>query len=229
MQQGTIPHESSGCATTQSIQDKNEDGTLTSPSINTDPQSNEPVAGPDVGNLDPTDGRKKFDWESRYPSDAKFQIRCQAWYILILLFVALALIFATWMDVFTQLLSLPPSGAATLRKYCYYSFSGLFGGTVFGMKYMYRVVARGYWHEDRNLWRYQSPFIALAVSFAFGTLIDGKFMSVGAHTSGAAIVGLGFLIGYFADDATGKLHEIAGVLFGKASAKSKELPPQNKS
>lgn len=202
---------------------------LTPTKSNIESKSDEPIAGPDAGNLDPTDGRKKFDWQSGYPVEAKSQIQCEAWYILILLFIALALIFATWMDVFAQIFSLPAGSAATLRKYCYYSFSGLFGGTVFGMKYMYRVVARGYWHEDRKLWRYQSPFIALAVSFAFGTLIDGRFMSVGTQTNGAAIVGLGFLIGYFADDATGKLHEIAGVLFGKASVKSKEPPPHHKS
>ena len=189
---------------------------------NTKSKSDESIDGPDVGTLDPTDGKSRYDWKSRYPEEVKSQIRREAWYILILLFIALALIFLTWRDVLANMFSLPAGSAATLRKYCYYCFSGLLGGAVFGMKYLYRVVARGYWHEDRQLWRYLSPFIALAVSFAFGTLIDGKFMSVGTQSNGAAIVGFGFLIGYFADQATGKLHEIAGVLFGNSSVKPKE-------
>ena len=132
------------------------------------------------------------------------------------------------MDVFTHFFSLTGNSAVTLKKYCYYSFSGLFGGTVFGMKYLYRVVARGYWHQDRRLWRLQSPFIAFGVSFAFATLIEGRFMPVWSHTGGAAIVGLGFLIGYFADDATGKLHEIASILFGKSSAPIKSPPTDSR-
>ena len=228
MQQGTTPNDSSDCAQTECAQEESKHVLQTSSATKSESNIVESVMGPDVGNLDPTDGRQKFDWKSRYPEEAKSQIHYEAWYILILLFIALALIFATWMDVFEKMFTLSAEGSATLRKYCYYSFSGLFGGTVFGMKYLYRVVARGYWHEDRKVWRYQSPFIALAVSFAIGTLIDGRFMSVGAQTNGASIVGLGFLIGYFADDATGKLHEIAGVLFGRSSVKAKESPHQNK-
>lgn len=181
----------------------------------------QPTLGPDAGTQDPTDGREKWQWQSGYPDNAKFQIRLEAWYVLIMLMLSLGLIFATWMGLFTHWFSLSGKSAATLRMYCYYSFAGMFGGTVFGMKYLYRVVARGYWQQDRRLWRLQSPFIALGVSFAFGALIEGRFMPVGTHTSGAAIVGLGFLIGYFADDATGKLHEIASILFGKSSSKSK--------
>lgn len=181
--------------------------------------------GPDVGSLDPTDGRGVNEWQSRYPKEAKTQIRQEAWFIFLTLVIALALIFATWQDAFAQLLSVPPTDGETLQKYAYYSFSGLLGGSVYGMKYLYRVVARGWWHEDRKLWRYMSPFIALALSFAIGALIEGKFMSVGTKTNAAALVGTGFLVGYFADQAIGKLHDIADVIFGPTG--KKQSPPHH--
>jgi hypothetical protein len=178
--------------------------------------------GPDVGTLDPTDGREKYEWKSEYPEQAKSQIRRECWYIAIVLAASLILIFLTWQDAFAHILSLSGDDAITFRKYSYYCFSGLLGGSVYGMKYLYRVVARGYWHEDRKPWRYLSPYIALAISFAFGALIDGRFVSVNAQVQGAAIIGIGFLVGYFADRAIGKLHDIADVLFGHSGSRSKD-------
>ncbi len=178
--------------------------------------------GPDVGSSDPTDGRGKTDWQSRYPAEAKSQIRVECWYIVILLGISLFLIFATWQNLIAHYLSLSGGSAALFRKYSYYSFAGLLGGTVYGMKYLYRVVARGYWHEDRKPWRYMSPFIALAISFAFGALIDGKFVSVNAEIRASTVIGIGFLVGYFADRAIGKLHDIADVVFGHSGPRPKE-------
>src|SRR3546814_6990402 len=43
------------------------------------------------------------------------------------------------------------------NRYSYLFFSGVLGGTLFGLKYLYKVVARGWWNEDRELWRFFSP------------------------------------------------------------------------
>ncbi|MEQ1933456.1 MAG: hypothetical protein ABL962_06200, partial [Fimbriimonadaceae bacterium] len=80
--------------------------------------------------------------------------------------------------------------------------------------YLYRVVARGYWHVDRRLWRVLSPLISLGLSIAFGALVEASFLSSRAPTSGAAAVAFGFLVGYFADAAVAKMHEVAEVVFG---------------
>jgi hypothetical protein len=181
--------------------------------------------GPDVGSSDPSDGRKKYEWASRYPKEAKSQIRKECLYIVFLLAISLLLIYATWQDVIAQRLSLSGASVTSFRKYSYYCFSGLLGGTVYGMKYLYRVVARGYWHEDRKPWRYLSPYIALAISFAFGALIDAKFVSVESELRASAIIGIGFLVGYFADRAIGKLHDIADVVFGYSGPRSKDQAP----
>lgn len=133
------------------------------------------------------------------------------------------MIFATWLNIIAYYIShhvcLTSASAQVFRKYSFYCFSGLLGGTVYGMKYLYRVVARGYWHEDRKAWRYMSPFIALAISFAFGALIDGKFITINNEMRASSIIGIGFLVGYFADRAIGKLHDIADVVFGQPGSK----------
>ena len=170
--------------------------------------------GPDAGTVDPTDGRAPYDWKGRYPSDAIACIRIEASYNVILLAVAMVLLLATWQNYICFLLSVSIENEATLRKYCYYSFAGLLGGTVFATKYLIRVVARGYWHIDRRLWRLLSPLNALAMGFAMGALAEGNFLKPQAHSSGAGIVAFGFLTGYFSDAVTGKLHEVANVIFG---------------
>lgn len=178
--------------------------------------------GPDVGTADPTDSREHYDWKSKYPVDAQKKIKCEAWYLVAFLLGSLALIFLTWRDMIAPLVQVPTESYPLFKKYCYYSFSALLGGTTFATKYLYRVVGRGWWHEDRRLWRFLSPFVALSLGFAFGTLVDGNFMSVAGHSHSPSIIAFGFLIGYFADDASGKLHELASVLFGHTARKTKE-------
>lgn len=177
--------------------------------------------GPDVGTADPTDGRVRYDWKSHYPDAARAQIRREACYIVLLLFASLILILATWKGVLADLLSVTGDSAATLKKYSTYSSSGLLGGAVFGIKHLYRYVARGYWHEDRKLWRYHSPLVALALAFVMGAAVEASVVSPRGLTSTGAIVTFGFLVGYFADHAIGKLQEIATVMFG-TSMKSRE-------
>ena len=187
--------------------------------------SSTPVAsarlGPDVGTGDPTDGRQRFDWRSHYPDDARTQIRWEAYYVVALLFLSLVLIFASWRGVIADVLSVSGDPAATLKKFAIYTFSGLLGGAVFGIKYLYRVVARGYWHVDRKLWRYLSPLNSSALAFVMGAAVEAGFVSVDAASSTKGVVAFGFLVGYFADQAISKLHEIATAMFGTAT-KSRE-------
>jgi hypothetical protein len=184
------------------------------------------ATGPDAGTGDPTDGRQAYDWESHYPPKANSLIRQEAAYVAALLFLSLFFIYLTWRGLPIELVGADGARSITFRRYCYYAFAGLLGGSVFGIKYLYRVVARGYWHFDRRLWRFLSPHMSMAVAFAIGALFDANYFSSRAPASAAAVIGLGFLIGYFADQAVAKLHEIANVLFGTV-AKNTE-PPKNK-
>lgn len=175
-----------------------------------------PTSGPDSG--DPTDGRTKFEWRTRYEGGSAWtQIGVEAVYTVLVAFLALAMIFVVWRGYIPRWAEWTPSEARAFRVYGFYTAAGLLGGTVFCLKYLYRVVARGYWHEDRRLWRFISPLIAASVAFAIGALIQSKMISFAVQSRAPGIVGTGFLVGYFGDQAVAKLHEIANVLFGTTS------------
>jgi hypothetical protein len=179
------------------------------------------AAGPDTG--DPTDGRNKFDWQTRYKSSntsAWHQIAVEATYTVSAAFIALTLIFMVWRGLIPKWAGWNHAEAQSFRIYGFYAASGLLGGTVFCLKYLYRVVARGYWHEDRRLWRFISPLISMFVAFAIGALIQSKMISFSVQSRAPGIVGTGFLLGYFGDQAVAKLHEIANVLFGTSTRSS---------
>jgi len=170
---------------------------------------------------DSTDGRRVCEWQSRYPVEAKKEMFWESVLVLCLFFFALFLIFATWRGWLAELCVIPAKDLIAFNKYAYYSFSGFLGGLVFGMKYLYRVIARGYWHQDRKAWRIMSPFIALSVAFIVGNLIDASIINANKPLITPAIVSIGFLSGYFADEAVGKMYEIASVIFGKSTIMKK--------
>lgn len=99
-------------------------------------------------------------------------------------------------------------------RYGYFFLGGVLGGTLFGIKWLYHVVARGYWHQDRCLWRVMSPLLAGSLAFVVGTLMDAGFLGLTISASKApAFLSLGFITGYFGDKALAKMTEIAEVIF----------------
>jgi hypothetical protein len=99
------------------------------------------------------------------------------------------------------------------------------GGTMFGLKWQYRVAARGWWHKDRRVWRLCSPWLSAALAMMIGIAIDGGLFglsfSQGSMNAASTLLSVGFVTGYFADSALAKLQEIASVVF---SAKTE--PPK---
>lgn len=170
--------------------------------------------GPNAGTGDPTDGRRPYDWPSRYPPTARKEIRLESLYLISIFIFSFA---ATCLSCVDVTFPLSPNISLTMNKFVLYALSGMLGGSVFGVKYFYRVVARGYWHQDRRVWRLMSPLIAMTVAFIIGAMIDASFVATTKPSSNTAIISIGFLAGYFADDAVGKMYEIANVLFGKSS------------
>lgn len=166
---------------------------------------------------DLTDNRKRYDWKSRYPEQAVKEIRLEGVYLFLTLIFSLVFIFGTWRSWFCLFCSLSPVETVLFKKYLYYSSSGMLGGIIFGMKYFYRVVARGYWHQDRKAWRLMSPYIAMAIAVVVGWLVDASMIKNQSLMGSAAVLSIGFLSGYFADEAVSKMYEIAAVVFGKRS------------
>lgn len=173
---------------------------------------------PNAGTGDPTDGREPFEWETKYPKQARKEILLEFIYLSVIFAASFIGIFAIWKGWVSNLLNISNPGITVFKKYGYYSMSGLLGGVTFGIKYFYRVVARGYWHQDRRIWRIKSPFLSMAIAFIVGAMIEASLMSSNSTTSGASIISIGFLAGYFADQAVAKMYEIAEVVFGKSAA-----------
>lgn len=110
-----------------------------------------------------TDGRNQYDWESRYPENARKEMKSEAIYIGIILFVSFVLLICIWCGLIGRIgghIGLESKIVTSLEGIILYFFSGLMGGTIFGLKYFYRVVARGYWSQDRKYWRIFSPWIS---------------------------------------------------------------------
>lgn len=162
------------------------------------------------------DERKRFFWKSRYPKEASTAIYCEAAYVVLIFLGSLGAILLTWRgDVFTAF-GCEQCSSTMLRRYAYLFSAGVMGGSLFGLKYLYKVVARGWWNEDRRLWRLFSPWLAGGIAFGFGALAAaGLFgFTMSAAPGGASFVSLGFIAGYFADSASRKMQDIADTLFG---------------
>ncbi len=175
-----------------------------------------------------TDGRDRHDWMTKYQGDAPKLIRQDAWYVAILLGLTLGMIFLTWRG--TAFLWLTDGCAAcsqvVFKKYSYFFLGGFLGGVLFSIKYLYKVVARGYWNVDRRLWRIFSPFLSGGLALVVGALIDSGVLGLTTKiATGAAYFSYGFITGYFADRAIDKMQEVAETIFGAPGRKDAIKPP----
>jgi hypothetical protein len=166
------------------------------------------------------DERKRFAWQSRYPSKPRTAIRYEAAYVVAMFVGSLIAIALTWRGDLFAVIGCDQCSPSTLKRYAYFFFSGVMGGSLFGLKYLYKVVARGWWNEDRRLWRLFSPWLAGGIAFGFGALASAGLFGFAMSTapSGASFVSLGFIAGYFADSASRKMQEIANTLFGVSNS-----------
>lgn len=192
------------------------------------------VPSPNSGSVEPgpedeilnDDERLRFNWQTRYPAaEAQQLIRRESWYVVTVVIIALLGLFTIWHGYFISVIQESCVGCAsgTLRKYMYLFFSGLLGGSMFGLKYLYKVVARGYWNRDRAIWRYTSPLLSAGLALATGALTDAGIFgfATSSSNSSSSFVALGFIVGYFADRASGKMQEVAETLFGAHPAQKK--------
>lgn len=164
-----------------------------------------------------TDGRKPYNWESGYPESARKEIRYEAIYIGIILILSLLGLLFNWCGYFSRFICLEAEKQSSFETILYYFISGLLGGTIFGIKYFYRVVARGYWSQDRRYWRIFSPWISSCIATVVGCMVISGFINANKSPSVATGICVGFVAGYFADQAVGKMSEVATALFGNSS------------
>lgn len=164
-----------------------------------------------------TDERGRYDWKSRWDDDAKKHICIDAVLVGLFLVGTLVAIFLTWRGYAFARLTDGCTGCsrATFNRYAYFLLGGQLGGTLFAVKYLYKVVARGYWHLDRRLWRIFTPLIAGGLGLAIGAMIDSGILGLTTKVNaGSAYFSVGFIAGYFADSALAKMQEVADIVFG---------------
>lgn len=162
-----------------------------------------------------TDEREPFDWKTKYPIEARKQMRYEAIYLAVLFVMSFTLLLINCLGKFKALFTLTEEYTYQLEYFIYFSSSGLLGGVIFGMKYFYRVIARGYWTQDRIYWRIFSPFISMSVACIVGVMTSSGILNTHNNSSSSGAIAFGFFAGYFADEAVGKMYEIATLLFGK--------------
>lgn len=163
------------------------------------------------------DGRDSGNWKTRWCPEATKHIRIDAIYVgSILVFILISLLLV-WRGTAFNLLA---NDCATcdikrFNQFALFFLGGMLGGTMFGIKYLYKVVARGYWNIDRRLWRIFTPFLSGILAFTIGSLIDSGMLGLSLKSSSSTFyLSLGFISGYFADSALAKMQEIANTVFG---------------
>lgn len=177
----------------------------------------EDFGSPKFAPEDPTDGRKPLDWKTRYPVEANKKITLESIYLLVLLFSVPVLFYVTWRGIPNHLLELSPSGYRTFSRYFFGWIGGTLGGILFDLKWLYHSVARGTWNEDRRLWRYFTPHLSGALAFIFVVIFDSNLFSFRNSTDAnftQTVIAISFFVGYFSDNATAKLSDLAQRLFG---------------
>lgn len=170
---------------------------------------------------DLTDGRKDGDWKSRYDGEANKEIKKERNYLLILLSVSFSLLTLAGLYYKGCILNTDCS-FIEIKPYVFGIIGGLLGGTIFSMKWLVHSVAKNTWNIDRQLWRILTPLLSATISLLIIVILNSEIFAseVGKSYTSYKSFGIGFLAGYFSDNAIGKLTEIAQVLFGSSSTKS---------
>ena len=138
----------------------------------------------------------------------------------VLFIISLLVIFLCYLDILPSLFHLPEEKMLTFNKMVICMSAGLLGGTINNIKWFYHSIARGFWNEDRKFWRFFTPYVSLVLAFIISCILSDQAIINGSTFSAVTV---GFLSGYFSDQAAGKMAEVAAVLFNnKTEIKSNE-------
>jgi hypothetical protein len=167
-------------------------------------------------NRDPNDGRDELgSWKSRYPREALDIINWEKRYLLILLSVFAVIGFFLGIQYKSHIIGCNFAISPKVHSYLFAWIGGSLGGIVYASKWLYHSVARGLWNEDRRIWRVVSPHLSGIVALMFVLIFCSGIISNVETYSIHKSCGIGFLVGYFSDNAIGKLSELANVFFAK--------------
>ena len=174
-----------------------------------------------------TDGRKLWEWQSKFPDEARNEIRFEA-RVLITSLVATLLAAGLFLGLgdasFEFKLPIgetPPSFFVSCKLLATF-FTGCVGGVTFSIKWLVHTAATGKWHLDRRYWRLLVPCVGGVYALTVLTLFDaGLFLrgNNGATSVSTLSPALAFLVGYFSDGVSGLLSNVANAVFGTLEKK----------
>jgi hypothetical protein len=176
--------------------------------------------------VDAIDGRPAGEWRSRYPKRVHRRIGAEALYLIGTGVLMIAITVLGWLSTHDLCIFSEASCRyeRVLSKGVLIFGAGGLGGTLFGLKWLYHSTAKGMWHLDRRPWRLFTPWISGILAVAALALIRSNVITLlNPESIGlpSGLLGVGFLVGYFSDITIGKLNEVALVLFGTQSDRSR--------
>ena len=127
---------------------------------------------------DPWDGRKPYEWRSRWEREAKRSILVDGLYLTAVLLLCPVVLFVLDTEKLKSPLSLTPHASRELALYGSAWIAGMLGGAVFALKWFYHSVARGKWHIDRRAWRIFTPVVSGALAFGTGALFISEVLPI---------------------------------------------------
>jgi hypothetical protein len=186
------------------------------------------VAMPVGAVSDPTsgldDGREPWEWQTRFPPEAKKLINREACVAggYLAVFLVATFVCAGFVGKTFELNVAPNVAFLIDTKLLAIFFTGALGGTTFSIKWLMHSVAKGKWHVDRFLWRVFVPLVGGVYAVIVSNLIGGGLIGGGQPKqdgSIATITALAFLVGYFSDGVSGLLTNVANAVFGTVEKK----------
>lgn len=176
------------------------------------------------GAQDYTDGRKPWQWESKYPPEARREMNVETCALITMLVISIVGAgFCLGLADQNVAISLGDAKLAISFRLLAIFCTGSVGGVTFSIKWLIHSVAKGKWHLDRRYWRLMTPAIGGAYACVVMTLFaSGMFASQTAAAPAAGIAptaALAFLVGYFSDGVSGLLSNIANAVFGTLEKK----------
>jgi hypothetical protein len=172
---------------------------------------------------DLTDGRERGNWESRYDENAQTFIKKEKLYLIwcfITCFLLTIFLSFAYEGCITNLFCVPKDTYTLSFAF----LGGFLGGTLYSMKWLIHSVGKNNWNRDRHLWRILTPLLSAAIALLFIILLNNDYIPIEKMKALTMlkVFGVATLVGYFSDNAIGKLAEVAQVLFGASSVKSKD-------
>lgn len=174
----------------------------------------------------PTDGRPRFDFESRYNRKAWKQIGVEGFYLLVIFAVS-----AVVLVLYGPKSSSPNAGLWTreewlsARPYLLAFFGGALGGTLFALKWLYHSVAKGLWNRDRILWRLFTPILGGGAAVTLVVLSSSGVVPLfgpALAKSPAGSVGISLITGFFSDRAFSLFENTTQSIFGTPKGHSSD-------